>query len=177
MRLVLACSLPLMFLAGCASVPSGPETVAFPGTGRSIDDFRGDDSLCRQFAFEQIGGVGRERSTSNAAVGSAVVGAAIGALAGAAIDGSKGAGVGAGAGLIVGSLAGAESSGYAYRSSQYQYDQYYLQCMYSKGHRVPSSNSYTASPVRRTIPPPPPPGTPPPPPPGMPPPPPGVPAR
>lgn len=45
-----------LFLAACASVPSGPSMLALPGTGKSMESFRADDRECRQFSFDQIGG-------------------------------------------------------------------------------------------------------------------------
>jgi len=39
-----------LLLAGCASVPSGPRVMALPGSAKSADEFRSDDSACRQAA-------------------------------------------------------------------------------------------------------------------------------
>ncbi|MBA3034701.1 MAG: hypothetical protein KKF85_02785 [Gammaproteobacteria bacterium] len=157
----------LAVLAGCASVPTGPNVMALPGTGATFEQFRADDLMCRDFAYQQIGGKAREQAGSNAAIGSAAVGTAIGAVAGAAIGGQRGAGVGAGTGLIIGSASGAEASRSVAYGSQRQYDIAYVQCMYAKGHRVPVSASYTparAPAASSTMPPPPPAGMPPPPP-------------
>lgn len=153
-------------LAGCASVPTAPNVMALPGTGKNFEEFRVDDMLCRDFAFRQIGGKTREQAANEAAVKHAVVGTMIGAVAGAAIGGERNAGVGAGTGLIVGSASGAATSQDAVYGSQRQYDIAYVQCMYAKGHRVPVSATYTTAPTAQTVtPPPPPPGSPPPPPP------------
>lgn len=143
--------------------------MSLPGTGKSFDQFRGDDSECRSFATAQIGGASPNQAATDSGVASAAVGTAIGAAAGALIDGSSGAGVGAGVGLLTGALIGsgtAYSSGYAL---QHRYDMAYTQCMYAKGHKVPvagryayesrGSNSNTQA--ARTPPPPPPPGKPP----------------
>ncbi|MDP2171677.1 MAG: glycine zipper family protein [Rhodocyclaceae bacterium] len=157
----------LAVLAGCASVPTGPNVMALPGTGVTFEQFRADDLMCRDFAYQQIGGKAREQTGSHAAIGSAAVGTAIGAVAGAAIGGQRGAGVGAGTGLIIGSATGAEASRSVAYGSQRQYDIAYVQCMYAKGHRVPVSASYTPARIPAASP-----GTPPPPPAGMPPPPP-----
>jgi len=155
-------------LAGCASVPTGPNVMALPGTGKNFEEFRRDDLYCRDFAFQQIGGQAREDSANAAAVRNAAIGTAIGAVAGAAIGGRHGTGTGAGMGLIVGSASGAGAADSAVHGSQRQYDIAYVQCMYGLGHRVPVSGSYTtaAPPAQAspTVPPPPPPGTPPPPP-------------
>jgi hypothetical protein len=156
-----------MVLAGCASVPTGPNVMALPGTGTTFEQFRADDMMCRDFAYQQIGGKAREQTGSNAAIGSAAMGTAIGAVAGAAIGGQRGAGVGAGTGLIIGSASGAEASRSVAYGSQRQYDIAYVQCMYAKGHRVPVSASYTPArtpPAASTNLPPPPAGMPPPPP-------------
>ena len=69
--------------------------------------------------------------------GDRALGAGVGAIAGAAIDGSRGAGVGAGTGLIIGTASGASSGAGDSYSAQRRYDHAYIQCMYSKGHRVP----------------------------------------
>ncbi len=39
-----------LLLAGCASVPSGPSVMALPGSAKSAEEFRSDDSACRQAA-------------------------------------------------------------------------------------------------------------------------------
>lgn len=155
-------------LAGCASVPTAPNVMALPGTGRTFEEFRADDAYCRDYAYHQIGGKSREQAASSAAVQNAAVGTAIGAVAGAAIGGRSGAGAGAGMGLIVGSASGAEASRGAVYGSQRHYDHAYVQCMYARGHRVPvSMGGYTSSapaPQPAAVPPPPPAGNPPPPP-------------
>ena len=167
-------------LAGCVSVPTGPSVMALPGTGRDFDQFRFDDGSCRQYAYDQVGGQTASRSQADSAVTSAVVGTAVGALAGAAIGGSHGAAVGAGVGLLGGSLAGTSASNASAYDSQRRYDTAYVQCMYAKGHRVPTSGRFAnsappvyaprpayATPPAYYGPPPPPPGAPPPPPPSV----------
>lgn len=49
----------LSILAGCASMPSAPDVLALPGTGKGFEEFRADDMACRDFAFQQIGGRAR----------------------------------------------------------------------------------------------------------------------
>lgn len=165
-RLVLLAS--LSFLGACAVVPQGPSVMALPGTGKTFDQFRADDASCRQFAFQQVGGVSTNQAATNSAVGSAVVGTALGAAAGAAFNGGSGAAVGAGAGLLAGTLFGASASQGSAYDVQRRYDYSYLQCMYASGNRIPvsgrmntmqSTGGYVNTP-------PPPPGSPPPPPPG-----------
>jgi hypothetical protein len=158
---------PLLLLAACASTPTGPNVMVLPGSGKSFDQFRFDDSACRQYAHVQAGGTEPNQAAANAGVASAAVGAAVGTVAGAAIGGSEGAGVGAGLGLATGALAGTSAADAAGRSAQYRYDMGYQQCMYAKGHKIPMAVSrYDRRPAYReaTPPPPPPPGTPPPPP-------------
>jgi Glycine-zipper domain len=167
----------LLMLAACTTIPTGPSVMVMPGTGKSFDQFRGDDADCRQFALGQVGGATANDAAVESGVKSAAVGAVVGALAGAAMGGHSGAGVGAGVGLLAGSAAGAgagQASGYG---SQRRYDNAYVQCMYAKGDRVPVSGRLTSGPERAFNPPPPPANAyaPPPPPPGYaPPPPPGM---
>ncbi len=179
--IIAATVLPVLVLAGCASIPTGPSVMALPGTGKSFDQFRFDDVECRNYAQMQIGGTTANQSANNAAVNSAVVGTAVGALAGAAIGGQEGAGVGAGTGLLFGTMSGAGAAESSGRGTQRHYDNAYVQCMYAKGQRVPVSGSMARrlsqqpstppqpASQRPAIPrdiPPPPPGSPPPPPPG-----------
>jgi hypothetical protein len=164
--------LALLMIGGCTTLPSGPGVMALPGSGKSFDQFRADDTDCRQYASAQMGGTAPNQAATDSGLKSAAVGTVIGAAAGAAIGGSRGAGVGAGTGLAVGALAGtgaAEGSAY---ELQRRYDFAYVQCMYAKGHKVPvSGNIMSSSPNAAApyTPPPPPPGSPPPPPPGVPP--------
>ncbi|MBS1160594.1 MAG: proline-rich region [Proteobacteria bacterium] len=160
-----------LLLGACTVMPSGPSVMVLPGTGQSIERFRADDAYCRQFAHVQIGGRSAEQAAQQSAVTSAAVGTAVGAVAGAALGGGDGAAVGAGAGLLVGSMAGTDAARSSGIGTQRQYDNAFIQCMYSKGHRVPVAASMVRAqrPVRAAEAgiPPPPPGLPPPPPPGQ----------
>lgn len=163
-----------LLLGACTVMPTGPYVMALPGTGLSIERFRADDLICRDFAFVQIGGKTAEMAARESAVTSAAVGTAVGALAGAAIGGNaQGAAVGAGAGLLMGSAVGADTARTSGYGTQRQYDNAYVQCMYAKGHRVPvpanMANSRSVRAVDAGLPPPPS-GSPPPPPPPPPPP-------
>lgn len=131
-------------LLGCATLPSAPSMMSLPGTGKSFDEFRYDDAVCRQFAYQSVGGAGAEQAGQNAAVTSAVVGTAIGAAAGGAIAGGSGAAVGAGTGLVVGTAAGTGYASGAYYAVQQRYDNSYLQCMYAKGNRIPVYGNFVA---------------------------------
>lgn len=157
-----------LLLGACTVMPSGPSVMVLPGTGQSIERFRADDADCRQFAHFQTGGRSAEQAAQQSVVTSAAVGTAVGAVAGAALGGRDGAAVGAGAGLLVGSAAGSDAARSSGIGTQRQYDNAYIQCMYTKGHRVPvAANMVSQKPVRAADAgiPPPPPGSPPPPPP------------
>lgn len=175
----------LLSVAACTTIPTGPSVMAMPGTGKSFDQFRGDDAECKQFALDQIGGATANDRAVDSGVKSAAVGTVVGALAGAALGGHQGAGVGAGVGLLAGSAAGANAAQASGYSSQRRYDNAYVQCMYAKGDRVPVSGRMMSGPARAYNPPPPPSGyapppsgyPPPPPPPGYAPPPPAGMAR
>jgi hypothetical protein len=157
----------LLLLGACTTIPTGPSVMAMPGTGKSFDQFRADDADCRQYALGQVGGATANDASVDSAAKSAAVGTAVGALAGAALGGRQGAGVGAGVGLLAGGLSGAgagQASGYG---TQRRYDNAYVQCMYSKGERVPVSGRMTSAaeqtvnsppPANTYAPPPPPPG-------------------
>jgi hypothetical protein len=136
-----------LLLAACVSIPTGPSVASFPGSGKSFDQFRGDDSECRQYATDSVGGSNPTEVQADSAVKSAAVGTAIGALAGAALGGRGGAGAGAGAGLLFGALVGSESANTSGYVVQRRYDNAYLQCMYAKGHQVPASG-----PIRSAVP-------------------------
>ncbi|HEY4805368.1 MAG TPA: hypothetical protein VIH96_22360 [Paraburkholderia sp.] len=165
-------------LGACAVTPAGPSVMALPGTGKTFDQFRADDANCRQFAFQQVGGVTANQAATGAGVGSAVVGTALGAAAGAAFGGGHGAAIGAGAGLLAGSAVGMGNAQGSAWDVQRRYDYAYLQCMYAMGNRIPAPGNMTMSqpqqfqapqqqfqtaPQQRYLPPPPP-GSPPPPP-------------
>ncbi len=174
----------LLLLGGCVSMPTGPGVMVLPGTGKSFDQFRADDMDCRQYASSQVGGSGPDQAAETSGLKSAAVGTVVGAAAGAIIGGHRGAAAGAGTGLIIGSAAGAGAAGSSQYTLQQRYDFGYQQCMYAKGHRVPTSGRfdntrrpsaaytqpppppYAPPPAARDIPPPPP-GAPPPPPPGV----------
>ena len=176
----------ILLLGGCATMPTGPSVMVYPGTGKSFDQFRYDDMTCRQYALEYVGGASPSQNATQSGVASAVTGTAVGAAAGALIGGERGAAVGAGTGLLVGTVAGSETAQASAYYSQQQYDNLYIQCMYANGHLVPmyghvNMNTWQRSGAIQPMPPPatvsplppgykippPPPGPPPPPPPGM----------
>src|SRR5690606_16930236 len=44
----LAALASLLSLGACVTMPTGPSMMALPGVGKNFDEFRYDDSLCRQ---------------------------------------------------------------------------------------------------------------------------------
>ena len=123
-------------LGGCVSIPTGPSHAAMPGTGMNFDQFRADDTSCRQYANE-YSGASPTTTQENNAVKNAAIGTVLGAAAGAAIGNtSQAAGAGAGIGLLVGALTGAATGNQSGYEVQRRYDDGYAQCMYAKGHRV-----------------------------------------
>ena len=168
-----------LLLTACATVPAGPSVMVLPGTGKSFEQFQGDDGACRQWALQQSGVASDAANQSTAT--SAVVGTLLGAAAGAAIGAAAGnpalgAAAGAGFGLFAGGSSGVANAQSAYGTAQSRYDSAYVQCMYAHGNQVPVRGTtragYRAAPVSSARPayalppgvPPPPAGTPPPPP-------------
>jgi hypothetical protein len=138
--------LSALSLAACVSVPTGPSVMALPGTGKSFDQFRLDETDCRQYSTAQVGGTDANQAAIDSGVKSAVVGSVIGAAAGAAIGGnSRGAATGAGVGLLGGSIAGNDAGRTSGGELQRRYDQAFIQCMYSKGHRVPVQGQFISN--------------------------------
>ena len=125
-----------VLLAGCVSVPTGPSTLALPGSTKGFDQFQRDDGACRQYASDVIGGATAATAQTDSAARSLLAGAALGALVGAAVSGGHGAAVGAGVGGAAGGLAGIGASDASGYEAQRRYDNAYTQCMYGKGHRV-----------------------------------------
>lgn len=149
--------LAVMLAYGCTTIPSGPSVLVLPGTGKNFDQFRLDDALCRQYAYDQVAGVTPAQAATDSGAASAVLGTALGAAAGAAIGGGRGAAVGAGTGLLAGSLAGTGAAGVSAYATQQRYDNGYIQCMYAQGHRVPVSDQFVVGHGQTLYPPPPPP--------------------
>ena len=132
-------ALVALFIAGCATYPTGPSVMSLPGTGKTFEQFRWDDGECQRYAFGMVGGNTAEKAAEDSAVKSAVIGTAVGAAAGAVIGGRNSAGIGAGTGLLFGSVMGTDSSQRSAYGSQRRYDNAYVQCMYARGNRVPVS--------------------------------------
>jgi hypothetical protein len=144
-------------ISGCATMPTGPSVTVLPGSGKSFEAFQSDDSICRQWAQQQIGTSPENAANQNLAGGAALgtlIGAGLGAAIGAAYgNAGAGAAIGAASGLV-GGTAMATGPAYAAGSEvQRRYDVAYQQCMYAKGNQVPG----VAQPYRRDVPPSPPP--------------------
>ena len=150
--LLLAAAVTLGLAACAVPPPTGPSVMALPGPGKSFEAFQQDEINCRNFAWQQTGGVPPGVAASQSAVGSAALGTALGAAAGAAIGAASGAAgvgaaIGAGAGLLAGSAAGANNAAAAYGSVQQLYDISYTQCMVAQGNSVqPPPVNYAAYP-------------------------------
>lgn len=158
---------PLVLCACTSMPPNEPSVMVLPGTGKSFEQFRADNDLCKQFAYEQVSRRTPEGSGFASGVRSAAVGTVLGAAAGAAADGSHGASTGAGAGLALGGLAGSGAAETSASRLQNRYDIGYQQCMYAKGHRIPMSGGVMGQFFRdyherapAALPPPPPPSAP-----------------
>lgn len=119
--------------------PDEPSVLVLPGSGKSFEQFRADNDICKQFAQEQVGGRTPDGIGTDSGVRSATVGTILGAAVGAAIDGGRGASTGAGAGLALGGLAGTGAADTSASRLQQRYDIGYQQCMYAKGNRIPMS--------------------------------------
>ena len=137
--------LSALALSGCATLPTGPSVMVLPASGKPFEVFQADDSVCRQWAGQQIGLSPQETVNQNTAAG-AVIGTLIGAGLGAAIGAASGnpglgAAIGAGSGLLGGTAVGA-NAGQAYGwDAQRRYDIAYQQCMYAKGNQIPVRTS------------------------------------
>lgn len=129
-----------LLLAGCAQTPMGPTVQVMPGPGKSFDQFRMDQEVCKGYAANQVGG--QAENANQRAVGAAALSTALGVGAGAligSVSGNAGAGaaIGGAAGLGVGAGIGAGNSSNTQYTIQQQYDNAFAQCMYSHGHQVP----------------------------------------
>jgi len=124
-----------LMLGACAAPPMGPTVNVLPGQGKPFEAYQQDTAICRDYASNAT--AGQAERANDRAVGSALLGAALGAGLGAAAGGGRGAAIGAGAGAVAGTAYGANGSQYAQGGIQRQYDNAYVQCMYSRGNQVP----------------------------------------
>ena len=125
----------LVIISGCANTPTGPSVQIMPATGRDLNLFTDDDTVCRHYAAGQIEGDASHANWMQAAVAGG--GTLLGAGLGAAIGGGKGALIGGAAGAIGGTAVGAIPAGKAQDSLQGRYDTAYSQCQYTRGNQVP----------------------------------------
>ncbi len=128
-------------IVGCAGVAPGPVALVMPANGRSLAVFQADDDQCRAYALNRLGGVTPELSAATKLVTSVLGASGLLGLIGAAVDGARGARIGATVGAV-GAVAGVGLSGYGSESAtQSRLDNAYVQCMFTKGHRVPAAAS------------------------------------
>ncbi|MEJ1977201.1 MAG: glycine zipper family protein [Acetobacteraceae bacterium] len=125
-----------LLVQGCAMTPTGPTVPILPAPGKPFAAFQEDQAICTQYASSMVQGQAEQANTR--AVGGAVLGTVLGAGLGAAVGGGRGAGIGAASGAVVGTGIGAGSSANAQGGIQEQYNNAYVQCMVSKGNRLPA---------------------------------------
>jgi hypothetical protein len=120
-------------LGGCATESSGPGVLVLPEAGKTFEQFREEDAVCRNYAQDWVGTT-PEQEADDSVARSAGTGAPWGGASDALIGaGSHDAGVGAGNGAAAGSAA----AGTMADAVQARYDISYLRCMDAKGNRVP----------------------------------------
>jgi hypothetical protein len=142
-------TLGFAFLSGCATFPEGPSIRALPGTGKTFEEFRAADDACRQHSFEQVQGVrpdlGGTETDQKRAVSETAVAAARGGSMGAGEDAVTESGTGSTMRPDLGAVSA--------RDLQHRYDFAYVDCMYTKGHRVPVSGQVIAPSSQPALPP------------------------
>ena len=126
-----------LLASACATEPTGPTVQVLPGQGKPFEAFENDQAVCKSYASQQV--AGQVDSANEKGLGAAVLTTALGAGLGAAVGGGRGAAIGAGAGGVVGADIGANGSSHSDHSIQGQYNNAYVQCMYSKGNQIPPS--------------------------------------
>lgn len=134
---IVLCVAAAFLLGACASTPMGPTVQVLPSPSKPFEVFQQDQVDCKQYAQAQVSG--QADAANQKAVGTAVIGAALGTALGAAVGNSRGAGVGAASGALIGTSASTGSTQHAEYSIQQQYNNAYVQCMYSKGNQVPGA--------------------------------------
>jgi len=137
-KLTFVTSACALLLAACASTPMGPTVQVLPSPNKPFPVFQQDQADCKQYAQSAV--AGQADAANQKAVGTTLLGVGVGMLAGIAMGDSHGAGgVGAGMGAMVGAQAGGAGNMHAEGSIQVQYNNAYVQCMYSKGNQVPGT--------------------------------------
>ena len=115
----------------------GPTVQVLPGPYKTFSSFQNDQAVCRQFAEQAVRD--QAQGANLRGLGTAAVTTALGAGLGAAIGGGSGAGVGAAAGALGGAGLGAMRTSNAQGSIQAQFDNAFVQCMFSLGNSVPNT--------------------------------------
>ncbi|MGE5254077.1 MAG: glycine zipper family protein, partial [Planctomycetaceae bacterium] len=59
-------------LSGCATIPTGPSVLVWPGPAKPFDVFQSDDLICRQYASRQVGAQPGESANATLASGAAL---------------------------------------------------------------------------------------------------------
>src|SRR5262249_31492306 len=109
---ILACA-ALLAASACTPAPMAPTVAGMPAPGKPMEVFQQDDGLCRNYAYNSIGGPNAQQQLNNQQLGSAAVGTLLGAGLGAAIGGGRGAAIGAASGAAAGTLYGANQNAYS----------------------------------------------------------------
>jgi len=134
----------VLLVAACAQNPMGPTVQVLPGPGKSFASFQNDQAICRQFADQAVRD--QAQGANLRGLGTAAIGTVLGAGLGAAIGGGQGAAIGAAGGALGGAGLGAMRSSNAQASIQAQYDNAFVQCMFSLGNSVPSAGPMMVQP-------------------------------
>lgn len=142
-------------LGACTVMPTGPSVMALPGSSKSVAQYQVDVADCQQYAGSVIAASGggtaaaADNSAASTAAAGAVFGAAAGAILGAATgQAAQGAAIGAGTGLLFGGAAGSSYTAMSSYQLQQAFDSAYLQCMYSRGNKVPMPQGQARRPSR-----------------------------
>jgi outer membrane lipoprotein SlyB len=134
----------ILLLAGCAETPMGPTVQVLPGPNKTLSSFQRDQSICMGFAEQAVRD--QAQNANVRILGVAALTTALGAGLGGAIGGGSGAGIGAAGGALAGAGLGAMRTSNAQNSIQTQYDNAFVQCMFSLGNSVPNPGSMLVQP-------------------------------
>jgi len=129
-------------LTGCGQAPLAPTVSTMAAPGKPLELYQQDIRDCKAFALDSIGGQDAVDRVSQNAAGNALlmIGAnvAVGALEGQATHHHNYyTNQGAANGAAAGTAAGMETAAAGNQTLQQQFDNFYSQCMYSKGNQVP----------------------------------------
>jgi hypothetical protein len=159
MKRLVASSVLMVVLTGCATAPPRPNVYASPTRGQSYERVAQDTTTCESWAQQQTGYDPVAETAKGAVVGT-LLGGALGAGGGAALGAASGgsAGRGAATGAVVGGLVGGVAGGaYQYSKSKEGYDRAYAACMSGRGYSTgPSMAAAPAPPAPVAVAPPPP---------------------